>query len=312
MPTPTPTPTIPVEPISVLLTTGTSYETPYGATSVKIWAIGGGGGGAGASGPPPQYGTSGGGGGAGGLCYAYEELFSQKTIVYNIGPGGSGGQNYNDGSDGIATELSITGGITFSPMTANGGKGGKKGGDQPLGGEGGTGTISGAAVNIDTRQGGSGGTTSGGDQGGAGGGAVGGGIASFGGNPTSINYGAGARGGHGGVLTNLQDIFSAIDALAVTPKIPFIRITNNNGAPIVGGGGGADGYGGPGYAATGFGFGGGGGSDYGGNGGNGFLGGGGGGGAGEESGANGGNGGQGCVLLQFFFTPISTPTSTPT
>jgi hypothetical protein len=51
--------------ITRVFTTGTFFELPRGATSLKVWLIGAGGGGSGA----PNLNTSGGGGGAGGIAY---------------------------------------------------------------------------------------------------------------------------------------------------------------------------------------------------------------------------------------------------
>jgi hypothetical protein len=99
-----------------VLTSGTTYNTPVGTTSVKIWAIGAGGGGAGV---PNADTVSGGGGGAGGI----DTIISTNTgtITYSIGAAGAGGFGAVNGQAGGTTTA------TFDSQTATafGGQGGQ-------------------------------------------------------------------------------------------------------------------------------------------------------------------------------------------
>jgi len=117
-------------PTYVVLTSGTTYNTPAGTTSVKIWAVGAGGGGAGSTNSDS---TSGGGGGAGGVAILTST--ATGTITYSIGTGGAGGIDANSGSSGGNTTATFDG----NTITAYGGGGG--GYNNSTGGTGGTGSI---------------------------------------------------------------------------------------------------------------------------------------------------------------------------
>jgi hypothetical protein len=111
----------------VVLTSGTTYDTPVGTTSVKIWAIGAGGGGAGVA---NLDGTSGGGGGAGGIDIITST--NTGTITYSIGAAGAGGVGATSGSTGGTTTATFDG----KTATAYGGVGG--GYNNSVGGAGGS------------------------------------------------------------------------------------------------------------------------------------------------------------------------------
>jgi hypothetical protein len=100
-------------PVAFVLTAGTSYTVPTGATSMKAWVIGGGGGGA--------YDSSG--------CGGYDDGFnggeSVKTysvtggtsVAYSVGGAGIAGPGDYSGTSGGTTTLTY-GGVT---ITATGG-----------------------------------------------------------------------------------------------------------------------------------------------------------------------------------------------
>lgn len=111
----------------VVLTSGTTYNTPAGTTNVKIWAIGAGGGGAGAINNDS---TTGGGGGAGGIDIITST--NTGTITYSIGAAGAGGVGATDGSAGGTTTATFDG----QTATAYGGLGG--GYNNGVGGAGGS------------------------------------------------------------------------------------------------------------------------------------------------------------------------------
>ena len=101
-------------PMAVLLTSGTSYTVPSGATSMKAWAVGGGGG--------VSYNAS----GAGGTAFKTWSVTSGSAVTYSIG---EGGRNYcvgtpinppfcNDALDGGNTTITYDG----TTITGNGGK----------------------------------------------------------------------------------------------------------------------------------------------------------------------------------------------
>jgi formylglycine-generating enzyme required for sulfatase activity len=122
-PTPTPTPTTSFTATAVLLTSGTSYTVPSGATSMKAWAVGSGG--------------FVGGSGAGGTAYKTWSVTGGSSITYKCGiygdmrPGGVGA------GYGIADSSTVTyGGVTITGYGADnqtggsyaGGDGGANGG----------------------------------------------------------------------------------------------------------------------------------------------------------------------------------------
>jgi hypothetical protein len=73
-------------PMAVLLTSGTSYTVPAGATSMKAWAVGGGG--------SAFNGTA---GGAGGTAFKTWSVSGGNTISYVVGSGGPKTQNLETG-----------------------------------------------------------------------------------------------------------------------------------------------------------------------------------------------------------------------
>jgi hypothetical protein len=103
----------------VVMTSGSSFAVPAGATSAKVWAVAAGGSGAGALGNTDS--TSGGAGGAGGVVYRTFSVTSGQSISYSLGSGGAGGTGASDGSAGGNTT------VTFGAiaMTANGGSAGR-------------------------------------------------------------------------------------------------------------------------------------------------------------------------------------------
>lgn len=129
-------------PMAVLLTSGTSYTVPSGATSMKAWAVGGGG-----------YGY---GGGGGGTAYKTSTVTGGSTVAYAVAPAGT--------TSSVARQASTTvtyGGVTITGQsgritgggagvtyygTYSGGDGGANGGEGQLAGErggpvGGNGTV---------------------------------------------------------------------------------------------------------------------------------------------------------------------------
>jgi hypothetical protein len=73
----------PFAPMAILLTSGTSYSVPVGATRMKAWAVGGGGG--------VYEGAS----GAGGTAFKTWSVTSGSTVTYSVG---ARGRNYNEGT----------------------------------------------------------------------------------------------------------------------------------------------------------------------------------------------------------------------
>jgi hypothetical protein len=132
----------PFEPVAVMLTSGTSYSIPTGATSMKSWVIGGGGG---------SIDYSGGGGG----CAFKTWTVGAKTVALSIATGLGQYQNTN-GGDTTCTY----GGVT---ITGGGGKsqGNGRGGGTFSGGDGGANGNPGIGTQGSVTQGGSVGGTGG-------------------------------------------------------------------------------------------------------------------------------------------------------
>ena len=113
------TPSVAITPTAVLLTSGTSYTVPTGATSMKAWAVGSGGGK-----------TAGGGNyGAGGVAYKTWAVSGGQSVAYTVG-------NYNrSGWNGEASTVTFggttvtgNGGTNNSAGSFSGGDGGAAGG----------------------------------------------------------------------------------------------------------------------------------------------------------------------------------------
>lgn len=247
---------------SVLLTSGTSWTVPDGATSIKVWAIGAGGGGGGVS---TLDNSAAAGGGAGGLSYRQFSVTSGQVVSYAIGIGGFGGIGAGNGAPGTETTVTV-GGTT---LRGRGGSGGKYNDNSGING----GSGSGGNPN---RTGGDGR----GAQGNTGGGG-GGGLNQADAPSTSTS------GGTGGQAVDVNGLFAIIASLGYSTTAPGAGGGNGTTTPNAMHGG----------HATGFGSGGGGAGYYGGNGGNGLFGGGGGGAAGYSSPMSGGQGGSGAVVI---------------
>jgi hypothetical protein len=116
---------------AVLLTSGTSYTVPSGATSMKAWAVGGGG-----------YGY---GGGGGGTAYKTWAVTGGSSVTYAVAPAGTtGGVDRQPSSTVTYGGTTITGQSGRSTGTGSswygtysGGDGGANGGDSPSGERGG-------------------------------------------------------------------------------------------------------------------------------------------------------------------------------
>jgi hypothetical protein len=119
-------------PMATLLTSGSSYTVPTGATSMKAWAIGGGGG---------SNGTSSLAGGAGGCSYRTFSVTGGSSVAYSIGSAGNNSPTSGGNTTATYGGVTITGsGGQFSGSGPNSGSGGTfSGGDG--GSNGGAGTI---------------------------------------------------------------------------------------------------------------------------------------------------------------------------
>lgn len=98
---------------AVMLTSGTSYTVPAGATSMKAWAIGSGG-------------RGDGGGGAGGTAFKTWSVVGGQSVAYVVGPARTGGQQAGANTT-----------VTFSGTTITGNGGGATTGGSFSGGDGG-------------------------------------------------------------------------------------------------------------------------------------------------------------------------------
>lgn len=174
-----------------ILTSGTSYTTPAGCTSIYVELVGGGGGSGSVSGGTSVYSGSG-GGGAGGFAAKLFTVTPSTAYSYAIGAGGTAGSSGGNGGAGGATTFTVSGVV----LTGNGGSGSVNA--FTSGGQGGAGgTASNGDLNVTGNpgtlgNGGSGGTNS---TGGAGGASFFGGAGRGGSNSTGS---AGANGSGGG------------------------------------------------------------------------------------------------------------------
>jgi hypothetical protein len=94
---------------AVMLTSGTTYTVPAGATSMKVWAVGGGG----------SNGGTAACGGAGGTAYKTWSVSGGQTIAYSIGSGGAALANNSPAFAGGNTTVTFNG----TTITGNGGAG---------------------------------------------------------------------------------------------------------------------------------------------------------------------------------------------
>lgn len=117
-------------PTAVLLTSGTSYTVPAGATSMKAWAVGGGGGSNGGGGPNASF-----AGGAGGCSHRTFSVTGGSSVTYSIGSAGN--NTPTSGGDTTVTYGGVT--ITGSGGQFSGSGGVFAGGDG--GSNGGVGVI---------------------------------------------------------------------------------------------------------------------------------------------------------------------------
>lgn len=105
-----------------VLTSGTSYTTPAGCTSIYVEAVGAGGGGGGSdTDSSTNSGAAGGGGGAGAYAAKYFTVTASTAYTYAIGAAGTAGTN-TGGSGGTGGNTTFTVGGTT--ITAGGGSGG--------------------------------------------------------------------------------------------------------------------------------------------------------------------------------------------
>jgi len=120
---------------AVLLTSGTSYTVPSGATTMKAWAVGAGGGA-----------SDGGGAGAGGVAYKTFSVSGGQSISYAVGSGGTSSGSPSAGGDTTVSVSGSTitgsGGKTGGPAGAGAAGGGYSGGDGGASGGAGSGTYS--------------------------------------------------------------------------------------------------------------------------------------------------------------------------
>lgn len=183
------------QPTRTTLTSGTAatYNTPTGATRIRVRAVGGGGGGGG--GANATYFTGGGGGGSGGYV---EKTFTapSSTYTYTVGGTAAGGAAGSPGATATAGNNT-----TFGTLTASGGAAGTGGSAAGTGGSGAAGgAAAGGDVNIPGSAGGGGAPGVSGVVGGPGGP---GGASQLGGNGGgavngSGNINAGTNSGSGG------------------------------------------------------------------------------------------------------------------
>ncbi|MEX0452007.1 autotransporter-associated beta strand repeat-containing protein, partial [Spiribacter sp. 218] len=273
-----------------------SWSLPFGAKSLKVWAIGAGGGGGGAdqyydSGYWRDYNPGGGGGAGGVVYYTLDDVSGLSALSYAIGAGGRGGYGGANGADGRDTTVTLTVSSEDEVLTAEGGEAGRwtrlsqgfeASGGGHSGGDGG-------------RTGGPGGESWYTGYGGGGGGAIGG---------NSGEYGGGGRGGYGGESSDVSGLQAALEL--ADPKF-----ADNSSKPKAIGAERAD-YGNgnsnrEGHDAKSFGGGGGGGDDYydSSHGGDGLYGGGGGGAGTQDTNGRGGTGGDGAVVIRYSLDPQS-------
>lgn len=100
-------------PVAFVITTGTSRTVPAGATSMKVWVIGGGGGGTGGADCNASSECDGGYGGEAVKTYT---VVGGNTVSYTIGAGGAGGSGAPAVNGGNST-------LTYGGVTVTGGGG---------------------------------------------------------------------------------------------------------------------------------------------------------------------------------------------
>jgi hypothetical protein len=127
-------------PAAVLLTSGTSYTVPAGATSMKAWAVGSGGVGNLA-------------GAAGGCAFKTWSVSGGTTVTYGVGAARTGGTQAGANTTVTYSGTTITGngGGTTAGGSFSGGDGGATGGAGTSGGWGGYGQSGGAVGGNGTR-----------------------------------------------------------------------------------------------------------------------------------------------------------------
>ena len=278
-----PTPSAHASTLTIVLTSGTTWEVPanWNPDNNTIHLIGGGGGGGrGTNGGNGNNQGRGGGGGGGGGGYRVITNFdpgSAETITYAIGTGGTAGTAGAGGAGGTTSWNS-------GAFTATGGGGGQTNASGGAGGSGGTGTRTGGAGN--SAGNGSGNNGGGGGGGGGAAGDIAGGVAGSpgvaGGNGGAGGAGNGGTGNGGGVGGDAN-------------SGPGGAGTSLSSSPVAGaGGGGGGGLGGAGQGTAGA---------VGGS--AGAYGAGGGGGGGGARSANGGNGAAGTPgVIVITYEPI--------
>jgi hypothetical protein len=211
-------------------TSGGSFITPAGVTTVQVEAYGGGGGG-GYGGSSNKNGGGGGGGGAYTLNSALT-VIPGTTYPVTIGNGGNGStSSFSNGANGTTTSVSTvsaTGGAGGQRYSA-GGAGGLGGNGTRVGGAGGNSTTSGSGGG-----GGAGGTLSIGNPGGVPtGGTAGGGMAGAGGAGTISNGASGSAGtsygGGGGGGTRSSNGGNGIAGyMSITYTCPTYALTSTS------------------------------------------------------------------------------------
>jgi hypothetical protein len=106
--------TDPFDPVAIVLTTGTSYAVPSGATSMKAWAVGGG---SNRTSAFPEC------GGAGGVAVKTWTVSGDDVVTYAVAPATA-----NGGSPSATT-------VTFSGTTITGNSGSGQSGGSASGGD---------------------------------------------------------------------------------------------------------------------------------------------------------------------------------
>ncbi|NDD83231.1 hypothetical protein EBZ38_02990 [bacterium] len=125
-------------PVAVLLTSGSSYTVPAGATSMKAWAVGAGG---------NSYYSGGGPCGAGGCAFKTWSVSGGQSLAYVVGSyPNSGTGNQSSVTFSGTTIIGMGGNINGTGGAYSGGDGGANGGNGVSGGGStpGTGSSSGA------------------------------------------------------------------------------------------------------------------------------------------------------------------------
>ena len=303
------TTTIP-SPVTITLTSGTSWTVPsnWNSASNTIEVIGGGGGGA--SGTTAGGGKTGGAGGGGQYGKQPDVTLTQGgTVTVQIGQGGAAGTG-NGGNGGAGgdtifnSSATTTASCSGSAVCVQGGQGGQI--QSSLAGGAGGSVSFGTATSHNGGAGGNGGLI----HGMAGGGGSAGPLGVGGGGGSGVDFGGNSQGGAGGGGADNGSV-------GVTPSGSAAGAGGANGSGVGSGGAGAssgnsgstganENTWGTGVGPGGGGGGGGAGGSPGGNGGNGGTGGGGGGGGLNPT--NGGAGGNGIIVITYTpGPPVSNP-----